>query len=481
MAHPPSTRPQRKLPVPWSLTRLALLALAAFTLQFISLAMISMALIVPLAMLFFMWWRIGTIEAGRRNILKDKDRPKSLFRRFAQQLSAIRASTDLRAVLIMAYLTAATALIVYGGPHAMYVVNVPKVIVFDGATAFYVIVVASVLGFSIMVSVSPVFLEFVAGKLKLKRRTDLEVIMVAGGAGALGGQYMLLVKLLAEVAEAAIFSQPENLSSGIIVALVIVGSALGIAQGYYWQRGMQLTRTSLFMPVYRLCFIASGVSAALVFLREFFDQSVGAIAAYTIGLAMDFAYLAYITRNALHERSKEDFSTIMFAEDEDLEHVIALRHQRRQFSTFHKYTTGRRRFPKTPSAAGRAASLRRANSDESHTSVYGTALGIAAHQQRLSRVPSEYVTAQELLVSPRARTPRASDDRLSNSITNTLTQQDATDFSPRTTSLTTDWRRRAPWEQAPLVSMQVARLTTLRRGTRARTRFIPNPRFWKGK
>jgi len=131
----------------------------------------------------------------------------------------------------------------------------------------------------------------------------------------------LLIKLLAEISEASIFAKPESLNDGEIVLIVIIACLLTAAHFYYWQRGMGLTRTSLFMPVYRLCFIVSGVIAALVFLREFFNQSAGAIVAYTLGLAMDVALLAYLTHNALNERSKDDFSTVMFAEDEDLDHV----------------------------------------------------------------------------------------------------------------------------------------------------------------
>jgi hypothetical protein len=171
-------RPPR---LPWPLWRLLLIGLAAQTLQFIALAMISMALIVPLAMLFFLWWRLATVNSGRRKILADKVKARTWLGLLSQHLAATRQSTDLRAALMIFTLCASTGalpccparlltvparagkgLVIWGGPHQMYVVNVPRVVYFDGATAVYVVIMASLLGFSILLNVSPVFLEFVA-------------------------------------------------------------------------------------------------------------------------------------------------------------------------------------------------------------------------------------------------------------------------------------------------------------------------------
>ena len=322
----PTVEPTKKSDV----VRIIILALLILALQFTALAIISLALVTPLTCLFFVWWRVATLETARRKIRKEMSHPGSY--NILLYFASLRRTFTLRFWNIVLALVFANALVIVGGPHVMYVVAVEQVVVLDAALMIYITIVLLVILFQSMIYQSPQTMEFLAKCYGLKRTTDLEPLLLGANAGLLGGQSMLLIKLLANIAEAA-FLLPQDLPSTETTFLIVMFAVVvGVFHVHAWRRGMGSTRTKLFIPVYRFWFVISGMIASLLFLKEFFASSPGMIATYFVGVFLDLAVVFVLARNALNAVKRDDFSTVIFLE-EDPEHGIELHRGKRSPSS----------------------------------------------------------------------------------------------------------------------------------------------------
>lgn len=303
------------------LVRVVVLALFIQAFQFTALAIVSLALVTPLTCLFFIWWRVATLETARRKIRKEMSNPTSYSP--VLYFASLRRAVTTRFWSIVLILILANSLIIAGGPHEMYVVAVHKVVKLDTSLMIYITIIVIVIVFQGILHSSPTVMESLARCYGLKRTTDLEPLLLGANAGLLGGQYLLLVKLLAEIAEAAILLPEDRPPVEQTYLIILFAFVVGVFHIYAWRRGMGTSRTKLFIPVYRFWFVISGMVASLLCLREFFDSTPADIAIYFIGVFLDLAMLFVMARNALNAVKRDDFSTVIFLE-EDPEQGIGL-------------------------------------------------------------------------------------------------------------------------------------------------------------
>lgn len=189
----------------------------------------------------------------------------------------------------------------------MYVVNVSKVIRLDAGLMIYISVILVVVVVQYYLSKSPGITNKLAKSVGLKNVSDLDPLLTGANAGMLGGQYFLIVKLLAEVTEAAIILPAETVDGGVVFVIVAVGIVVGGFHVETWRKGMELERGILFIPVYRFFFIISSLVASILVLREFYNSTSASIAIYVVGIALEFLFLIYVTRDGLRTVAREEF------------------------------------------------------------------------------------------------------------------------------------------------------------------------------
>ncbi len=266
------------------LIKISLAMFIALVLDFSALAMISLSLIAPLTMFYFIWRTLSSwIRREEKIFLKSQ-------------------------IFIFVVNVIAMAMVIYGGPHTMSILNIDQVFAIDSRLIIYAACFAFLMIAPFIIIQSSAATSVVALIIGLSIN-DFQAITYGFLAGISCGQYMLLLKLLGEIAEASIFGGATNGNAASTFFVLAVAVVLGLFHIYLIRAGLRLKNENLVIPVYRLALIASGLTAALVFLNEFNGMTAEKIAIYSVGFSLAALVLIYMIRNSLIASKRGDMDS----------------------------------------------------------------------------------------------------------------------------------------------------------------------------
>lgn len=266
------------------LVKISLAMFIALVLDFSALAMISLSLVAPLTMFYFIWRTLSSwIRREEKVFLKSQ-------------------------IFIFIINIIAMAMVIYGGPHTMTILNIDNVFAIDSRLIIYAACFAFIMIAPFILIQSTAATSVVALMIGLSIN-DFQAITYGFIAGISCGQYMLLLKLLGEIAEASIFGGATNGNAARTFFVLAVAVVLGLFHIYLIRAGLRLKNENLVIPVYRLAMIASGLTAALVFLDEFNGMTAEKVAVYSIGFSLAALVLIYMIRNSLIASKRGDMDS----------------------------------------------------------------------------------------------------------------------------------------------------------------------------
>jgi len=202
--------------------------------DFVALAIVPLALIVPTIMLIFLWGAI--------------------YRAIWQR------SFDIRTAVETIVIAALIAVGVGVAPKGLYIVHIRRVVNWNAKSIIYSGVFVGVCIFI-----------YLLRRSRPQNSRNTQTILTGVQTGIFGGQALVLLKLVAEICENAIFHSDytfEGASAVVVVCLSVILSSLHIFSLHTTLGRLNKANVQLLIPVHRLALMGSASIGAGVYLEE---------------------------------------------------------------------------------------------------------------------------------------------------------------------------------------------------------------------
>jgi len=273
----------------------AISGIGFFSLEVFALMKLSVSVVIPFKMLFFVWASIYRLR---------------------------KTGLDCRFITLICTITVLVSLAVYSSIENIVKVEVEERRPFDVGTIVYLAIFL----------VSLLLLFCVKRSLKMTNRLasyccllsietrDMRTILRCTLAGMVGGQSMVLIKLLAEIVEGVVlsdfasFNNVESYSVAVLVVLFV------IAHLYFFNSAMTNIRDqnpALIIPCYKLALMLSAGVGSGAYLHELQDKSISMQSLYIvcmtglISICITLCYFALNGSAAERLKRKRAVSTMM--------------------------------------------------------------------------------------------------------------------------------------------------------------------------
>ncbi len=237
------------------------------TLDLISLAVLPLTLVVPVIMLFFVWGTLYQFAVSR------------------SRRAFVRTKEFVLGGLVVLLISIAVA----ASPKGLYMVFIPDLVKWDAKSVTYTaaFLLGAMLLYALRWSRSAAARAFCCCATLGAR--DVQTVVRALLAGILGGQALVLLKLVAEIIQNVV-TEGQPFFQGTSVVVVCVMCALTQAAHIYSYSfvlsNLDDENVRLMVPVHRFALMMSALVGAAVYLEEWLDEEVTAQDSVIYSLAM---------------------------------------------------------------------------------------------------------------------------------------------------------------------------------------------------
>ncbi|GBG30483.1 Protein ENHANCED DISEASE RESISTANCE 2 [Hondaea fermentalgiana] len=202
--------------------------------DFVALAVLPLALVVPTTMMIFIW--------------------AAVYRAVCQRAIELQTAAETALIAVLVGLAVGVA------PKGLYIVHVSRVVNWNAKSIIYTAVFVGVCIFI-----------WLWRRWRPNRSRNTEAVVSGVLSGILGGQSLVLLKLVAEICENAIFhsdNEFEGASAFVVVCMSVIASGMHLFSLHATLARLDEANIRLLVPVHRLALMGSASIGAAIYLEE---------------------------------------------------------------------------------------------------------------------------------------------------------------------------------------------------------------------